>query len=78
MRALKLNAYITPDHRVELDLPADVPEGEAEVILLLNDAPENQPDSLRAFTERLGKLPSSGRSKAEIDEYVRQERDSWE
>lgn len=39
MHALKFQTRITPDHRIELQLPVDTPIADAEVILLIDDSP---------------------------------------
>lgn len=57
MHAHKLKVTIQEDHRVEVRLPADFPEGPAEVIVLTNrpagDAqPREAPDALPRFQIR--------------------------
>lgn len=62
-------------------LPADFPVGDAEVIVLAAESEsleQEQRASLEAFFNQLDASPSSGRSKADIDRYLEQERDSWE
>ena len=79
MRALKLMTRITKDHRLDVMLPDDVPEGDVEVIVLLPETRSPAATStLREFTEKLEKMPSSGRSKADIDRYLDEERSSWD
>ena len=79
MRALKLMTRITKDHRLDVVLPNDVPEGDVEVIVLLPETiSPAATSSLCEFTEKLEKMPSSGRSKADIDCYLDKERASWD
>jgi hypothetical protein len=80
MRAIKLKAHITADHRLEMILPDDVPEGEAEVIVLSPEPhdkvamPENYLD---AFFRDLENTAIPRRSKEDIDRSLQEERDSW-
>ncbi len=82
MRAVKLAARVTSDHTLHLELPKDVGEGPAEVIVLVSDSERTvsaQPEagSLQDFLSG----PRGARfvrSKEEIDAYLRAERDSWE
>lgn len=79
MRAIKLTANIGDDHRLNVQLPNDVPPGIAEVILLFsaNESVNNLND-LKSFTEWLDQQPRYTRSKEEIDRYLEEERNSWE
>lgn len=79
MHALKLMTHVREDHRLEVILPDDAPMGEAEVIVLFTEPALSRPShSLREFNEKLEHLPCSGRSQAEIDRYLENERNSWE
>jgi hypothetical protein len=83
MRALKLPAEITKDHQLCLQLPEDVGEGPAEVIVLVPDSPEEvSPEpagwSLNDFLQRPRVDHRFVRSKQDIDDYLRAERESWE
>jgi hypothetical protein len=83
MRALKLPARITENHDLYIELPEDVGEGPAEVIVLLPESAEEgarQPSgwSLDDFLGRPPVDPRLTRSKGEIDDYLRAERESWE
>ena len=48
MHALKLNATIDSTRRLLLELPAETPEGEAEVIVLVADDAPARFDEIRA------------------------------
>lgn len=79
MQAIKLKTRIGRDRRIEIELPPEVPEGEAEVIVLVDD-PISEPSevSLRAFFEELDRSPHKRRTKEEIDRYIAEERASWD
>lgn len=80
MWAHKTRVHVTPNQPLQVTLPADAPEGEAEVIVLMTESTGQQPgavSTLREFTEWLATQPGSGRSKEEIDRYVAEERTSW-
>ena len=80
MRAHRIKAHVTPNQPLVVPLPADAPEGDVEVIVLYPE--ESQPPgrfaSLREFQEWLRQQPGTGRSKEEIDQYIADERASWE
>ncbi len=83
MRAVKLAAQVTSDHTLHLELPMHVGEGPAEVIVLVSDSePTNsaQPEagSLQDFLSGPRIHRRFIRSKEEIDDSLRAERDSWE
>ncbi len=83
MRAVKLNAQVTQDHTLNLKLPEDVREGPAEVIVLVPDpevyaSQEPNAGTLGEFLSKPRVDRSFIRSKAEIDDSLRAERDSWE
>jgi hypothetical protein len=83
MRAVKLAAQVTRDHTLHLELPEDVYEGPAEVIVLVPDAdgtlaPRPGTGTLADFFAQSRVDSRFLRSKEEIDEALRAERDSWE
>ena len=92
MHAIKLKTVIDRTHRLQIDLPPDTPEGEAEVIVLLAApvlAPTGSPqeaavavapmDSLRAFLHDLDSRPLvQPRSVAEIEAQIAETRASWD
>jgi hypothetical protein len=81
MQAIKLKANVGPDHRIELELPVEIPEGEVEVIILASE-PSDQAKAgiktLREFNNWLRQQPSTGHSKEEGDAYLAAERASWD
>ncbi len=79
MRAIKLHAQINAEHTLSLQLPADVPPGMAEVIVLYSETPvTGKPRSLEEFMQRLQEANIPCRTKEEIDHYLEEERNSWE
>jgi hypothetical protein len=79
MHALKLKAHIDRSHRIEIQLPIDAPEGDAEVIILMPYHPSTGEDGLRAFFDNLDRHPPQQHySKEEVDAYLVEERASWD
>ena len=83
MRAVKLPAQINRDHTLHLQLPEEIHEGPAEVIVLVPEptveaASRPQEGSLEEFLDRPRVDSLFIRSKEEIDDYLREERESWE
>lgn len=79
MQAVKLHAYITKSHRLELDLPADMPEGAAEVIVLVRDSSDaTAEESLRDFFKASDASAHPRMGKEETDRYINEMRNSWD
>jgi hypothetical protein len=75
-----MHAVVQPGQRIELTAPAGLREGdEVDVVLLTDDASEAGPP--RALLDIIDALPTgiaTFKSAKEVDEYVRNERDSWD
>ena len=78
MRAIKLQTQVERDHILRIELPEDVAEGPAEVIVLVQEPKERSGHSLEDFLTRLSQRPRTIRTKEEIDQYLQEERASWE
>ena len=78
MRAIKLQTQVEKDHTLHLHLPEDVSEGPAEVIVLVPEAAKQPRHTLADFLAHLSERPRMTRSKEEIDQYLQEERASWE
>jgi len=79
MRAIKLRANVGRDHRIELELPPEMPEGEVEIIVLAGEAASlSEARSLRDFFDELDRLPRKRLTKEQIDRYIAEERASWD
>ncbi len=80
MRAIKLTARIDQNHRLEIQLPDTVPEGDAEIIVLFpSDVPSEarRRSHLKDLFEQLALTNHPGRSAAEIDRELAKERNGW-
>lgn len=78
MRAIRMKASIPPDRVLHMALPGDVGEGEAEVIVLLNDErPASPPPPLAEVLRGSPLPPGDGLAKAEIDQLLKRERLAW-
>lgn len=82
MRAVKLSTRVSKDHTVHLQLPDDIGEGPAEVIVLVPDTAEDSPrpssPMLDDFLDGPRVDPRFIRSKERIDADLQAERESWE
>lgn len=58
MHAHKLNVTIQDDHRVEVQLPADFPEGPAEIIVLTTAGDDDHLSSQQRMLATLAELRS--------------------
>lgn len=74
IRSVVVKGHLVGPSRVELDEPVDAEGSEVEVIVCLREAARGGKGSLAAF---LRSLPPGTRSKADIDQQIRNERDSW-
>ncbi len=79
MQAIKLQALISPDHKIVVQLPADVTAESAAVIVLIETpAASSVGRSLEAyFTERDG-VVRPRLSGQEVDQWIDSERYAWE
>jgi len=80
MPAHCIKAHVTPNQPLVVPLPADLPESDEEVIVLI---PETLPkasafSSLREFDDWLNSQPPSTRSKEEMDRQIEEERAGWD
>jgi len=79
MQTLKIKAHINSSHRIEIQLPADTPEGDADVIVMIPSPSSPKERGLRAFFDDLDRHPPQRHySKEEIDAYLAEERASWD
>lgn len=76
MYAHKMEIRINADHRLIIDLPPSFPVGDAEIIVLSKPG-EPAGETLTEFLDWLKSQDSSGRSKADIDARIAEERASW-
>lgn len=78
MRAIRLQTQVEKDHTLRLELPEDVEEGPAEVIVLVPETVERSripwPISWSSSLNARGRFAARKRS----TKYLREERESWE
>jgi hypothetical protein len=78
MRAIKLQTRVRHDRTLSIQLPEDVEEGLAEVIVLVSEQRPKKRISLQEFLAELSRHPRRARSREEIDTELRRERESWD
>jgi len=79
MQTIRLKAKVSANHRLELTLPEEIPEGEAEVIIMYTaTAKEPKSQGLLSFLESLDGQDYPRRSLQNIMAYVQKERSSWD
>ncbi len=80
MNAVRLHVVVPEDRELRISLPASVPPGEAEVILL-TDAPAQWTGSVDALLDAVDDWRATHpgrRTREEIDAYLDAERATWE
>ena len=81
MPTFTVRGRITADHRLEVQLPPDAPEGDAEVTVSVEDRPMppfGSPQRILATLREIHSQPGRAyRTKEDIDQALREERDSW-
>lgn len=78
MRAIKLRGQVTRDHALHLQLPDDIEEGPAEVIVLVDKTGDDSNVGLAEALDESAVDPRFIRSKEAIDRDLLAERNSWE
>lgn len=79
MQTLKFKGTIDSDHRLTLQLPADTPVGEADVIILVPDVGAETPrERLRNLFNEIDRSAHARLSKEDIDRHVAEERANWD
>jgi len=75
---LRLQTTVLPGHRLEVSAP-ELPEGaKVEVIVVLPKQPEPRRMSMLEFLETLPPGPLLFPTWEEYEQYLREEKDSWE
>lgn len=79
MATYTLRGRVTPDRRLEVELPEDAPVGEAEVTVTVRE-PEagTTTEAFLALLEKWKREPAIGRTREEIDADLRSMRDEWD
>lgn len=74
-RAVIVKGRVTDDRHIELDESLGEITGPVEVTLRTVPTAAEEPEDILDF---LAKLPGGTRTKEDIDQQIREERDSWE
>ncbi|TSE30399.1 hypothetical protein [Tepidimonas charontis] len=79
MRAHRIKAHVKPNQPLVVELPPDLPETEAEVIILLPDTPATKPTfaTLEEYDAWLKRQPPSPYTAEEIERHIAEERAAW-
>lgn len=79
MQAVRFNAVVADDHRLQIVVPDEIPVGEVEVIVLASRPTaaraEQTLDELFAMLDR---MPHGRLTTEEIGRYLADERASWD
>ncbi|WP_295455471.1 hypothetical protein [uncultured Thiodictyon sp.] len=79
MQAVRLNAVVGADSCLRIEVPAEIPTGQVEVIVLANDTTGVQAEqSLDELFSALDRMPHKRLTKEEADAYLAEERASWD
>ena len=73
MRVLKIASEIDPDGHLRLDLPTQLPEGNVEIVLVINPTQKEREVGKYDFSDLAGKLDWQGDAVA----IQRSLRDEW-
>jgi hypothetical protein len=84
MHAYQFQQEVSDSHRVTIELPANSPVGTAQIIVLFPDPaepaapPASRFANMAEFARWLQTQPPTGRTEEEVEQHLREERDSWE
>ncbi|MCU0836321.1 MAG: hypothetical protein MUC77_18115 [Chromatiaceae bacterium] len=79
MQAVRLNAVLGDDHRLQVVVPEEIPVGEVEVIVLATSpTPARAEQTLSELFAELDRMPHRRLTKEEVDRYIAEERASWD
>ncbi len=77
MQAVKLQVVVPESRELRITLPPEVAPGKAEVIVLVPELKGSNIEAILQLVEEWRKNHPGHRSKEEIDQYLREERESW-
>jgi hypothetical protein len=79
MRAHRIKVHLVPNQPLVVPLPPNLPEMEAEVIVLLPDLPTTTPAfaTIEEYDTWLKSQPPSPYSVEDIERHVAEERAAW-
>jgi hypothetical protein len=79
MQAVRLNAVVGPDRCLRIAVPAEIPPGKVEIIVLASEETNSQAEqSLDELFSALDRMPHKRLTKEEVDRYLAEERASWD
>jgi len=79
MQAIRLNAVVSDDHRLQIVVPEEIPVGEVEVIVLAGtQATSGTKQTLDDLFAELDRMPHKHLTRKEVDRYLADERASWD
>lgn len=74
----RIETRVTADHRVVFDLPPSFPEGEVEIVVQTkSEQSQAKEETLIDFLDWLKIQAPTGRSKADIEAQIAEERAAW-
>lgn len=76
--AIKIKTKVLPGNKVEIELPPGSEGAEVEVFVVLPEKPVTQSRSAIDIINEARNRQGSFKTVEEVDQYIRQERDSWE
>lgn len=77
IQTVKAKAIVKPGGFIEVH-SSELPEGATVEVIVLIEEPEEPKKPLKELIDFMGAAKGSFSSVAEIDAYIRQERDSWD
>ncbi len=79
MQAVRLNAVLDDDRRLQLAVPEEIPVGPVEVIVLSNQgARDRAAENLGALFDEIDQMPARPRTREDVDRAIAEERASWD
>lgn len=76
--AIRFQTRILPNHRIEISVPELQVGQVAEVIVIKPKKPESKYGSVLEFLDSLPPGPRLFKTPKEVDEYLQEERNSWD
>ena len=78
MKAIRVVKRVGEDRKLVIELPADVPVGEAEVIVLVGSSDTETEEELSQWLDQNSARPAGQLCREEIDAALSTEREGWE
>ncbi len=79
MPAVKLEAAVSDNHQLVLQVPDEIPAGTVEIVILAKGKPlASTGQAILDFLAEAAKYPIESRSAEDIEVDIRAERNAWE